>query len=403
MKKKVALCIGVFDGSEPWLAAVKRLGYDIVASHPVNLDAKYYFNNVKEYISDYKKIDYFDFDEQVRFAKEQNVSMTITRPATGDALIATGYINSYFGFKGISYKQALTCSNKEQFHIFLEKNDLCRPNFSSKYIGQIPENFPVIVKPVYGAGGLGVKQINCIKDYQNFFSKKIDGYQLTKKYDYYLVQECVLGKYLGVNGFVKNKQIYIFHKWEGVMNYFGDDFKYAPMYVSTYNKLPKNTYNQIQKLFQNLDLDNCPFMLEMLTDNELNIKSFIECNLRPGGLNTAYTYDKALKTDICETITSLSSSYVDRPVYFEENKNFFFTILSFNFKSGVIKKISIPNLNNNILFFKCNLKIGDVIEPLTNASNSNKNGHCITYGNTKYISVMNAINFWKSIEIEYNH
>ena len=116
---KTAIHIGVFDDSDIWMKAAIKLGYRIIATHPMDISSKYYYDKVKDLISEFHIVSYMDTDKLIQIAKDNNVTLNITHPCTNDATYAIGNVNSALGLKGISADNAKIAASKWEWHNFL--------------------------------------------------------------------------------------------------------------------------------------------------------------------------------------------------------------------------------------------------------------------------------------------
>jgi len=378
------MCIGVFFDTELWLKYVKKLGYKVIATHPIPITGKIYYNDVKDYIDIFYEVSYFDFDKLLDIAKENNVDMIVSHPCSNDALIAAGYINTNLNLKGISYDAVLNCSSKYDFHSTLVKYDLSRPNFTIKYSEDMDYDiitYPCIVKPNFGAGSVGVKLIHNKEELIEFFKTKErdNGYILDKKkYDYYLIQHYVKGsKILACHGVVHSNRIIIFGKTirdldkeKNALPYF-----YGQEFITSDDDLTPYTYKQLNKLLTELKINNTPFDLEIMVDENNDAKTFIELNLRPAekGFNHISGrdgYEYCIKEQV-KLGTDISCNFSEGKI------KDFIGIKYFRFKPGTVRTIKWPDLPNNTLFFDTKLKRDSIIEKNWSNNEAHKNGSII--------------------------
>jgi len=398
--------IGVFYESDLWVKYTKELGYEIIATHPLNIENKFYYDDIKKYIDVFYKIAYDDLDGLLQIAKRHNVSMLIPHPTSNDATIAAGYVNTELNLKGVSYKSALLTSSKYDFHQLLRKYDLPRPKFTVDEVNDSRITFPCVVKPNYGAGSVGAKLIYTKKELLSFFETKDkqNGYSLTKPYDYYIIQEFVSGAIImGCHAVVHNGKLTIFGrtyrdliKERHALPYF-----YGQEFITNRDDITPYTYDQIEKVVNAAGIDNCPFDLEVMLNSDGDVISFIEFNLRPaekafnfingrGGYEYCIREQVKLGTDLDCDFSELETS-VDN----------YIGVRYFKFKPGKIKSITWPKIPDNAIFFNTKLLNGSVIDNIWNVDTAIKNGSLIIVGNSVEEVVLDLSNFADDIKIEY--
>lgn len=401
----IGMVIGVFNDTHLWLKEAKDLGYYIIATHPMEISDKSYYNEVKKYIDEFHRVSYFDFDKLVDVAKNGKVDAVITHPCSNDATLASGYVNTELNLRGVSYETALLAGSKDDFHKFLVKYDLPRPEFTNRYYCMEGVKFPCIVKPNYGAGSVGVKLINDLDEYIEFF-KSTDpknGYRLIKSYDYYLAQEFVDGpRIMGCHAVVHNKKLTIFAttyrnllKEQDAQPYF-----YGQEFITNREPITNYTLMNIEKLVRSIGIDNTPFDLEIMLDDNNNAMSFIELNLRPaergfnyinGRGNCEYCIREQVKLG-----TELDCDFSEIP---GEDK--YIGIKYFKFKSGKVKSITWPKLPDETLFFNTNLVDGSVIDEVWDVNTAYNNGSLGFLANSREEALNLINNFVENIGIEY--
>lgn len=406
--------IGVFHDSDIWLSEAKKLGYRIVATHPLDIKEKAYYEQVKPYIDLFYQVSYFDLDKLVKIAKEHNVEMLVCHPASNDAIYATGFVNSALGLKGLSLAAAEKASSKFKFHHFLEENNLPRAPYTYVYDKTLNLNdvsFPCIVKPNFGAGSMGVKKIDSQAELKEFFTKKSaeDGYHLSKKYDYYLVQGYVHARYLlGCNCVVKDGELIIFAHYVRDLKssveadrlpYFYFEEALYPEDDPSY--LNDDVISKIKIMVKKLGVDNWPVKLDIFLDENKRIISFVEVNLRPGGTHSARAFNLVYGfNNVAEQVklpTNLSCNFSRR----YDSRYKYVMIKNFRFKPGIIKKIEWPKCDSKILYFNSRLKPGTVIPAKWDISVAAVNGELVMVSESKEKLLNEFYNFVNNIVIEY--
>jgi biotin carboxylase len=403
---KTAMIIGVFYESDLWIKKTKELGYNVVAVHPMELSNKAYFNSVQPYIDKFYKCSYVDYGQLLNIAKSNKVEMVVTHPCSNDALVASGYVNSELGLKGVSYSAALKAGSKFEFHQLLEEYDLPRALYTTKNLNDEAIQFPCIVKPNFGAGSIGVKKIASRDELDAFFiSKDIkNGYRLTKpEYDYYLVQDFMQGeRILGCNGVVRDGEVIVFGKtMRNLKNEVEQQpYFYGQEFITTYMELSSKTKRSLEKLISGLQLDNCPFKAEILIDEQDEIIGFIEINLRPAAMNTAIAFDYIYGFDNASEQIKLAT---DLKTSFEHTSTEYQYMMVKNlvFKEGTIESISWPPLPSNIISFNTELKSNETVDKFLDVNAASKNGHILIIGKEESEIYGTASSFVSNIKIKY--
>jgi len=405
MKSKIAMIIGVFYESDLWLKHVRNLGYEIIATHPLDIKNKFYYDDIKDYIDVFYVIPYDDLEGLLQVAKRHDVEMLIPHPTSNDATIAAGYVNTQLKLKGVSYKAALLASSKYDFYKVLYDHDLPRPKFTVDDVNA-EITYPCIVKPNYGAGSIGVKLIYTEDELLNFFETKDkqNGYGLTKPYDYYIIQEFIDGPtIMGCHAVVHNGKLTIFGRTyrnlikekDAIPYFYGQEFITSREPISPY------TYSQIEKVVSAVGIDNCPFDLEVMIDVYGDVISFIELNLRPAEkvfnfIKGRGGYEYCIKEQV-KLGTDLDCDFSE----IESRDNNYVGVRYFRFKPGKIKNITWPELPSGTIFFDSRLTNNSTIDSIWNVDTAIKNGSLIIVGDSKEEVEMELYNFINGINIEY--
>lgn len=141
-------------------------------------------------------------------------------------------------------------------------------------------DFPCLVKPSGGMSGLGIKIITSQNDLVDFFKDvdvKVHDYQEQhgtrfKNFEYYsadtdyLIQEYVNGPVVSVIGHVFNKEVSLDLLYDIEANCYPYAAETALIYPSKYTTVDLIEYLKLKlELFvSEIDLDNCPFMLDII-------------------------------------------------------------------------------------------------------------------------------------------
>jgi hypothetical protein len=143
--------------------------------------------------------------------------------------------------------------------------------------------FPCIIKPSGGMSSLGIKIFDNSEKLKEFFADvdtKVHDYQEIngnrfKNFEYYsantdyLIQEYVAGKIVSIMGHVCNSKIYL----DFIYDIQSDVYPYAAETGFTYpsnlsNDLLKKIEELIQCFISSIELDNTPFMFDIIVNND---------------------------------------------------------------------------------------------------------------------------------------
>ena len=411
---KVAIHIGVFDDSYIWMREARKLGYKIIATHPIDIRQKYYYNTVKDLIDEFYQIDYMDTDGLIDLAKNKQVSLNIIHPCTNDASYAIGVVNSALGLKGVTKAVAEKAASKEGWHKFLQDNNLPGAKWCYRYedIANLQSlEYPCIVKPNYGAGSQGIKKIYSADELQLFMSSKDynNGYHLSKKYDYYLVQEFTQAKWmLCCNCAVQDGKLITFTHYVRNLHSLGEQLRQPYFYYEDGihpnddpSFLNQKNVMLMQELVNKLNVDNTALRFDIFLDENKDIISFVELNLRPGSSNSASAYHKTLGYNTTEQLIKLNTNL---PAIFERQYDTRWKYVyckNFRFKSGKIRSIRWPELNEHVHYFSSRLEPGADIPPVWNVATAGLCGELIMLGENKQQLLQKLDEFIRNIEIEY--
>lgn len=403
------MMIGVFSESYLWLKAAKELGYKIIATHPLDIRTKSYYDISTKYIDKFFVVDYFDYEKLLEIATKNQIEFVICHPTSNDATLASSYINNKLKLKGVLYEAASVACNKYNFYKFLESNNLPTPNFTYKTDDNLDYSkltYPCIVKPAYGAGSLGVKIIENEENLKLFLKEKNynQGYALTKShYDFYIVQQFVFGeKIMGCHSVVSDGELNIFARTYRDLSQEDKIYPYCygQEFVTTYDPITEKTFSAIKKLIKTLKVNNTPFDLEVLLDKNNDIITFIELNLRPAEkafnyINGREGYEYCIKEQV-KLGTELTKDF--NPVGDEKK---FMGLKYFKFKQGTVKSVIWPNIPNTCIYFNSELKLGSIISNVWNSSTALHSGHIILLDNNLDRLTQSLDNFTKNIKIIY--
>ncbi len=406
---KVALLVGVYPSSYLWVKKTYELGYTVFAIHDNNCLQSEQYTQIKPYLSGFFCIWFQEYRKLWYIAKAHKVSLVIPHPCTWDSLIACWFINSLLKLPGVQYKAAKICWSKQDFAHYLIKHWFPRPkqNFLPDDIGKIGSDnivFPCIVKPNFWVWSIGVKKIGSYSELQDFFltKNKSNGYELLSSYDYYTIQTYVPWEYLWINGIISNWKVCIFNLWNLLSKWWNSPYRYWESYITSFQSISVEVEQQVSDLMSKLSLKDCSFMLELILNDAWGIESFIELNLRPAGMNSAYAFDKIYWFDNVWDQIRLLIPWTKQELLKKSQTAYNYILLkNFQFKPGKIRDISWPKLEKNILYFSSELQEWDIIEPCINTNIGVKNGQIVVIGKTKDEVQNIGDNFLNGVKIIY--
>jgi len=402
---KTCMVIGVFHETHLWLKHAKELGYKVVATHPLDIREKFYFSDVKPYVDTFYQVPYSKMDDLIDIAIQNQVEMLVTHPSSNDATLAAGFVNSFLNLRGVSSHSALLAASKSAFHNVLVEHDLPRPKFTTTNIEEV--TYPCIVKPNFGAGSVGVKLIYSRDELISFLSTKdsSNGYALTKpEYDLYVIQEYVDGpKIMGCHAVVHNGDLTIFGRTyrDMIKERDAKPYFYGQEFITTREPITPYTYSQIEKVVKAVGIDNTPFDLEVMLDENNDAMSFIELNLRPAEkafnfINGRGGYDYCIGEQV-KLGTNLVCDFSELPTEVDD----YMGVRYFRFEPGKIKNITWPEVPVSTIFFNTKLTKDSVIDSIWNVNTAINNGSLIVTGHSRD-EVSSLINkFVDNIRIEY--
>lgn len=411
MERLTAIHIGVFDDSHLWMHEARELGYKIIAIHKIDITSKHYYPLVKDLIDEFYIVPYQDHERIIEIARAHNVSMTVTHPCTNDANIATAVVNSTLGLKGIKMHSAEQCLSKYDFAQFLEDHDLPRAEWTYKFDDVLPRlmdlEYPCVVKPNYSGGSAGVKKIHTAEELLEFMVEEGEGFHLEPG-DFYNVQAYTKARYLiGVNAAVQNGELIIFAHYTKDMYCLNEQlrqpyFYYEEAVFSRFDeRITPETHNELQRCITALAIENGAVRFDIFTDDDYNLVSIIELNLRPGSSNSASCFHKIYGYNITKELVKLNTD-IDADFSPKHDPDYDWMFCkNFRFNPGKITRIEWPKWSENVHHFSSTLQAGDTIPAHWDASVAHKTGQLLLLGRD-YDSMMAELDkITRSIRIEY--
>lgn len=250
----------------------------------VTILADYFQNPVaKEYADKFYRISTLDVDAIKEVANKEHVDFIIT-VCTDQALLTMAKVSEELGLPCyLSYETARNVTNKAfmkdvftRAGIPTAKHLIISAYHQNDFIGWA---FPLIVKPVDCNSSKGVHKVEDFSDLENAIDEAI----LLSRTNSAIVEEYISGKELSVDVYVENGKALVLDITTSEKLIIKDRFvifrTWHPARIS--NIIRHKVLEIAQQIADAFKLDNCPMLIQMLTDGE-NVY-VIEFSARTGG------------------------------------------------------------------------------------------------------------------------
>jgi len=276
------LCIGAGPEQVPAIELGRRMGYRVIA-----LDGNPQAPGLRAADKGIV-VDLRNTEAVICIAREVNASCIVPAPL-GAVLTTVGAVNDAMGWRGISHRSAVACTDKAVMRRALSKKGISQPNFR---LAHSPNDvraavraleLPVVLKPVRGSGSLGVALISTEGDLDLQLAKA----QATGQFKVVggmLVESALLGSEYGVDAVVVSGECTVLSVRSKVIcppphrvaiEYTG------PMPISS--TLFAEVQRTIQRAVSSLEIDNCMVHVDVMIKPQENSVSLIEISGRPSG------------------------------------------------------------------------------------------------------------------------
>lgn len=271
---------------------------------------------------------------------------------------AIGEINERYDLPGIKSRAAKFLNNKSKYYSIWKELGISHPIVYAEIpafceITHISKDivFPCIVKPSSGFSSLGVQIIENKKDLLNFFKDvdrqthqhqekhkdKFKNIQYLSMGNSYLVQEYIDGSIISVTGMIKNHKIDIDLIYEIETDCYPyaaeTGFKYPTEYDK--NEFRKKITEDMYKFFKYIDLNDSPFMLDIVVKN--NKLYYIDFAARL----SAITFNLFIKTNEIDFSTKVVNKILlDKDYRINLNP---FVWRKIPLRNGLLKRIEFPD------------------------------------------------------------
>lgn len=281
--KQKAIVLG---GTNPHIELIKNLkhkGYHVVLVDHAN-------NPIARPFADEHIIESsMDKDKVLEIAKEINAELVITT-CSDQANVTACYVAEKLGLPApYSYETSLNVTDKERMKTIMLNNKIPTSQYKIVEGTRLHDNidglsFPIVVKPSDSYGSKGVRVVHTKEELKINLENAIN----ISRNNRALLEEYKVGKEIGIDCFVKNKNAEIIltkHRQKIVNN---EDLTQQIFGCIWPADISREQHDAIQiianKIVGAFDLDNTPLMIQaIVNDNDINI---IEFGARIGGGNS---------------------------------------------------------------------------------------------------------------------
>jgi len=232
-----------------------------------NNDNNFLYNNLKEN----------DYDVVL-----ENTNIDFVYPTFADTQLSQiTQFNIQNNLVGIKQTTSELIKTKDRYYtIFNQLNIPCPTVYGvikcdKNIFNNIPKDieYPCIVKPFDGTGGLNVYIASDYKDLILYISKT---FLFQRKYynKSFILQEYIQGSIVTIVGRVLNKQIKVDMLCDIETNSFPYPIETGLVYPSKHNDKLTDIVNHLKKFISYIELDNYPFMLDVIVADDVYFIDF---------------------------------------------------------------------------------------------------------------------------------
>lgn len=281
------LCIGAGPEQVPAIELGRRMGYRVVA-----LDGNPQAPGLR--CADIGiVVDLRNIEAVVCIAREAKASCVVPVPL-GAVLTTVGAVNDAMGWRGISHRSAVACTDKTVMRMALSKGGVRQPNFHITYSPKDVRaavqalDLPVVLKPVRGSGSRGVALICSESDLDLQLAKAPASGQF-KIADGILVESALPGSEYGVDAVVVGGECTVLSVRSKVIC--PPPHRVAIEYTGPM-PIASTLFAEVQRTIQSaaslLELDHCMVHADLMIDPQENSVSVIEISGRPSGFGLCF-------------------------------------------------------------------------------------------------------------------
>ncbi|MCE5169319.1 ATP-grasp domain-containing protein [Paenibacillus profundus] len=349
----------------------KDMGLHVIAVDG-NKDSPGFIYADKSYVVDIR-----NETEVIKIAEKEKVGAVLPTPI-GRYLTTVGAVNDYLGLKGIGKMAAISCTDKMKTHEVLAEHGIYAAKQFYASAETSVENilegidYPLIIKPRYGAGSKGVRVVRNNEELLSHYAEGI------------LIEELMTGKEYGLDGIIRDGVFHIILVREKVLT----DFPYrqeigyiAPAPIS--NELLKKIKSSAQKVCNAVGLTDCLFNADIIIEND--VIKWIEFSGRPAGLHISqfmvpYVTSKNYIDEQIKYLVDNNNELIINS--FEDYKKMYLGFFSFSqigHVTFVPRKEDILK-NNYVLDYQCSIIVGDFLNEIKDGSELINRGYFATTG-----------------------
>ncbi|MCX6232341.1 MAG: ATP-grasp domain-containing protein [Bacteroidetes bacterium] len=319
-----------------------------------------------------------DYKKTIQIAKKYCVKGIITA-ATDKPILMMCRIAKELDLPFPTYKSCETVLDKAKFKKFLEENDFPHAH-GKEYKGIIRGpltniNFPLIIKPVMNSGSRGVIKCDKVENFQNSIKESL----YYCKDERYLIEEFIEGDEISVEAIVQMGKVHILQITDKIVTLPPYNVELGHLQPSKFENQKPAILNLLQKIVDKSGLDNCALHPEMkIIDDRITI---IEIGPRLGGdFITSHLVPLSTGVNIEDLLINIA---VGNVIDYKPIKKA--SLVSYlNFTSGgkvtrTISEVELMKKFPSIETLNINLKIGEIIRPITNSLN--RYGQFVLTGN----------------------
>lgn len=336
--------------------------------------------------------------ETVHLISSEKIDFLLVAPI-GYILTTVGAVNDALELPGISEKAAKICTDKYLFHQELSKEGLrkcdchllegkgSKEEIWNLVIKEVRNmSFPVILKPRFGSGSRGIHFISEMEEIEKLkeqvLNEKTEGTGVFGDYEDYILEECISGEEYGVDGAVTKEgfEMVLLRKKDNtplpdrqaVAYYSVDSTEDSYQIICPY----------ITAIVQSLDLKECLLHADVILS--ANGPFVIEMSARPSGHNLHNLFTPlATGIDMAEQyiLYRMGKEYSFKPVYTKKLMIHYFDMVGKVCRILSAKEIE-QLTGRKVLAYECTLKVGDVLEPVSNGHGLMGRGYYVLEGET---------------------
>lgn len=346
-------------------------------------------------------VDISDEKTTIAVLENERPDCILTVPI-GRYLTTIGAVNEALQLPGIDRQMAAGCTDKYLFHQRLAKRQLreCRcylltpeelPLWIEEKAMKLPLSYPAIMKPRYGSGSRGIYFLNNVRELRQTLSELQKAYEAGEKQEDFVVEEAAPGTEYGVDAVVTKNCFHMILLRRKINT--PPPARQAVGYFSVVPEEETLLYEKVarhmERVVQALGLQECLFHADLMIENSIFV---IELSARPSGHNLHNLFTPlATGIDMAEQFIRyrLGKSYSFTPQRVHKMLIHYFDLV------GTIKKVptteevrtllkeeitSQSEVDVSLIEWNCNLKPGDILEPVTNGHSLMGRGFFILEG-----------------------